>query len=135
MRILPGIILLLSQVLLAQEPAKPAANAATEPQSPAASACAQPASTAQIRKMMEVAGSKKIMAGVMDTTARQLFEDLKRVRPDIPPRVWDVTLPDWRARKFCRDCSTRSYPSINAIFALMRWNRSLSFTRPPLGAS
>lgn len=30
MRILPGIILLLSQVLLAQEPAKPAANAAAD---------------------------------------------------------------------------------------------------------
>ncbi len=91
MRILPGIILLLSQILLAQTPAKPAATPATEPQSPAPTRCTQLASAAQVRKMMEVAGSQKIMESVMDTIAYHLYDDLKRVRPDISPRVWDLT--------------------------------------------
>jgi hypothetical protein len=89
MRILPGIILLLSQVLLAQQPANPA-SPATEPQSTAPTKCAQQASVAQIRKMMEVAGSQKIMESVMDTAVYHLYDDLKRSRPDIPPRVWDL---------------------------------------------
>jgi len=133
MRILPGIILLLSQVLLAQEPAKPAANAATEPQSPAASACAQPASTAQIRKMMEVAGSKKIMAGVMDTTARQLFEDLKRVRPDIPPRVWDVTLARLESPQVLQGLLDQIVPIYQRHFCADEVEQITEFYQTPAG--
>jgi hypothetical protein len=90
MRILPGIVLLLSHFLLAQQPAKPASTAA-ETHSPAATGC-QPASTAQVKKMMELAGSKKVLEGVMETIVRQIFDEFKRMRPDIPPQVWDVSL-------------------------------------------
>ena len=91
MRILPGILLLLSHVLLAQQPAKPAASAAAELQSPAATGC-QRASVAQVQKMMELAGSKQILEGVIETTVRHMFEDFKRMRPDIPSQVWDTIL-------------------------------------------
>jgi hypothetical protein len=91
MRILPAVLLVLSQVLLAQQPAKPAANPATEPQSSPATGC-RPSSPAQVQKLMELAGTKRLMESVMETTVRHLFEDIQKLRPDIPPQVWDTLL-------------------------------------------
>jgi uncharacterized protein len=42
--------------------------------------------------MMDLAGSKKIVEGVMTTMGQQLFDGFKKMRPDIPPQVWDVVL-------------------------------------------
>ena len=91
MRILPIILCLTSNLLLAQQSAKPAVNPATRPQPTPSTACTQP-SVDQVQKMMELAGSKKILEGVMETTVREIFEQFKKMRPDIPPQVWDASL-------------------------------------------
>jgi hypothetical protein len=90
MRILPGLLLLFCQLLLAQQPDKPATGLA-DSQPAATPTCAQP-SAAQVQKLMELAGTKRIMESVLQTSVRHIFDEFQRLRPDIPPQVWDAVL-------------------------------------------
>lgn len=78
MRILLGIILLSAQVLPAQQASRPA------------TAGCQPPSAAQIQKLMDVAGSKKVLESVMEARIRIIIEEFQRLRPDIPLKVWNA---------------------------------------------
>lgn len=133
MRILSGIILLLSQVLLAQQPAKPAANPATKPQSPATARCAQPASAAQVEKMMELAGSKKLVESVMETTVRHVFEEFQRLRPDIPPQVWDAVLTRSESPQVVQGLLDEIVPVYQRHFCADEIDDIIAFYQTPAG--
>ena len=132
MRILPGILLLLSHVLLAQQPAKPAASAAAELQSPAATGC-QRASVAQVQKMIELAGSKQILEGVIETTVRHMFEDFKRMRPDIPSQVWDTILARFESPQVMQGLLDDVVPIYQRHFCADEIEQFIKFYQTPAG--
>jgi hypothetical protein len=133
MRILAGTLLLLvSQILPAQEPAKPAASPATESQSSGV-ACAQPASAAQVRRLMELAGSKKLMATVLDTTGRHLFEDLQKVRPDVPARAWEAALARLESPQVLQGLLDQVIPIYQRHFCADEVEQLIDFYQTPVG--
>jgi hypothetical protein len=89
MRILIGIAILFSATAYAQQPSASAAGSQNIAHPQHATGCAQPPSVAEVQKMMDVVGSKKIMQTVMTTMVQQIFDSFKKMRPDIPPGVWD----------------------------------------------
>jgi hypothetical protein len=134
MRVLAGaVFLLVSQILPAQQPAKPAASAATESQPSTAAPCAQPASAAQVRRLMELAGSKKLMASVLDTTGRHLFEDLQKVRPDVPTRAWDAALARLESPQVLQGLLDQVVPIYQRHFCADEVEQLIEFYQTPAG--
>jgi uncharacterized protein len=89
MRILIGIVILFSSAVYAQQPSHSGARPQDIAHSQNGAGCAQPPSAAEVRKMMDVVGTKRIMQTVMATMVQQLFDSFRKMRPDIPPQVWD----------------------------------------------
>ena len=97
MRLLPAVLLLCSQFLLAQQPTPPAANLTHGVQSPSGTSCAQMASVAQAQEMLDVGGYKKMLDSAMDIMGPQMLETYKKMQPDIPPQVWNAALAQVRS--------------------------------------
>ncbi len=133
MRILPGVFLLLCNVLLAQEPTKPAASPASEPQSPTATRCAQSASPAQIQKLMDLAGSKKVLESVMEARIRIIIEEFQRLRPDVPLKVWNAAFSRLQSPQFVQGLLAEAVPIYQRHFCADEVEQIVAFYETPAG--
>lgn len=132
MRILPGILLLLCNVLLAQQPAKAAASLATEPQSPTTTGC-QPASTAQIQKLMELAGSKKVLETLVEARMEAFVEEFHKLRPDISLQTWNMAFSRLQSPQFIQELLAEVVPIYRRHFCSDDVEQLIAFYQTPAG--
>jgi uncharacterized protein len=129
MRIVMGMIILGGGMLCAQQTSQPPAMA----QSQAAPGCAQAPSVAEVHKMMDLAGSKKVMQSVMASTVPQLFDSFKKMRPDVPPQVWDRVLASFTSEKTTDGMLEAIVPIYQRHFCAEDMEQIIVFYESPAG--
>lgn len=121
MRTMLGIILLSAQVLLAQQTPRPATTGC------------QPASAAQIQKLMDLAGSKKVLESVMEARLRVIIEEFQRLRPDVPLKVWNAAFSRLQSPQFLQGLLAEAVPIYQRHFCSDEVEQITAFYETPAG--